>query len=57
MGLIDKVTQPTQPDYSLDKKEIELLLSLIKDSTFRGEHIEVLYHLVYKLQQQHLNKN
>jgi hypothetical protein len=39
----------------LSKEEIELLLSLIKQTTFKGEHIEVLYNLVLKLQNQYLS--
>ena len=34
----------------LSKEEIELLLSLIKQTTFKGEHIEILYNLILKLQ-------
>jgi hypothetical protein len=39
----------------LNAQEIEILLSLIKRSTFLGENIESLYTLVIKLQQQYLN--
>ncbi len=35
----------------LSKQEIEFLLALIKNSTFKGEMIEIIYHLVYKLQE------
>ena len=42
------------PYENLTKAEIELLLSLIKQSTFKGEHIEVLYNLVLKLQNQYV---
>ena len=63
MGILDKLkhqdteaSQSTERDaFSLSKTEIELLLTLIKDSSFKGEHIETLYTLVYKLQQQYLN--
>jgi hypothetical protein len=41
----------------LNTQEIEILLSLIKRSTFLGENIESLYTLVIKLQQQYLNIN
>ena len=43
-------------EYDLSKQDIEMLLTLIKDSTFKGEHVETLYALVYKLQQQYLQK-
>ena len=39
----------------LSKQEIELLLSLIKQTTFKGEHIETLYNLVLKLQNQYVS--
>ena len=39
----------------LNTQEIEILLSLIKRSTFVGEDIENLYSLVVKLQKQYLN--
>jgi len=41
---------------NLNKQEIEYLLLLIKDSKFLGEHLEILYNIVIKLQNQHLNK-
>ena len=50
--------QNTQPSPSLEQlnaQEIEILLSLIKRSTFLGEDIENLYNLVVKLQKQYLN--
>jgi len=63
MSLINKIkqqnieaSQSSERDaFSLSKQEIELLLTMIKDSSFRGEHVETLYTLVYKLQQQYLN--
>jgi hypothetical protein len=39
----------------LNIKEIEILLSLIKRSTFIGEDIEPLYNLIIKLQNQYLS--
>lgn len=64
MSLLDKIKQqnieasqsPERDAFSLSKQEIELLLSLIKESTFKGEHVETLYTMVYKLQQQHQNQ-
>jgi hypothetical protein len=38
----------------LNKQEIEILLSMIKRTTFLGEDIEPLYILVSKLQNQYL---
>jgi hypothetical protein len=37
----------------LSAKEIEVLLSMVKRTTFIGEDIEPLYHLVVKLQNQY----
>jgi hypothetical protein len=60
MGLIDKVTSnksnsisntPTQDQ--LNTQELEFLLLLIKQSTFRGESIELVYNTALKLQSQH----
>lgn len=64
MALIDKIKQQTQQspeskpdlDMTLSKQEIELLLTIIRDASFKGEYIEPLYALVYKLQQQHQNQ-
>lgn len=37
--------------------EIEVLLSMIKRTTFLGEDIEPLYNLVNKLQNQHIEQS
>jgi hypothetical protein len=34
----------------LSKQEIEFLLTLVKNSTFKGDMIEIVYKTVYKLQ-------
>ncbi len=39
-----------QVSISLSKEEIELLLQSIKNSSFSGSILEILYNLVYKLQ-------
>lgn len=39
----------------LTTAEIEFLLSLIKDSTFKGEQVEIIYNTTFKLQQQYIN--
>jgi hypothetical protein len=41
----------------LTVKEIEVLLSMIKRTTFLGEDIEPLYNLVVKLQNQYIEQN
>lgn len=62
MGLINKVVNNTTPEKSidniqLDKKEIEFILLLIKQSTFKGEDVESVYNAVLKLQNQYININ
>ena len=63
MGLIDKVISnksnsisntPTQDQ--LNTQELEFLLLLIKQSTFRGENIELVYNTALKLQSQHFKQ-
>ncbi len=39
----------------LTTAEIEFLLSLIKESTFKGEQVEIVYNTTFKLQQQYTN--
>ena len=56
----DKKEEPSQAPLSslvFSKQEIELLLLTIKDSSFKGEHVETIYNLVYKLQQQYTSLN
>ena len=38
----------------LSKEELELLLALIKRSQFLGEHVEIVYNMVVKIQNQYL---
>jgi hypothetical protein len=57
MGLVKKEnnennTIPPIPSFS--KEELEFLLKLISDSTFKGKEVQVVYDLVYKLQQLYL---
>ena len=47
---------PLSPS-QLNAKEIEILLSLIKRSTFLGEDVEIIYNMVIKLQNQYLDQN
>jgi len=60
MGLIDKIKPtktilPSTPPAhdELTTHELEFLLLLIKQSTFRGENIELVYNTALKLQNQH----
>ena len=61
MGIIQNLTKQNSPqkneeNFSLNKAELEFLLLLVKRSTFVGEQIEDVYNVVYKLQQQYLQK-
>jgi len=54
MALIDKVEVPKQPQsIEYNKEEIEFLLRIIKDATFKGGELPLLVNLVNKLQQQY----
>jgi hypothetical protein len=60
MSLINKITgsKTPQPQYepdALTKQDIEVLLTLIKQSSFQGESLELLYNLVLKLQNQYVS--
>ena len=62
MGLLDKINQQkgTQPQNTttpaseqLNAQELEFLLLLIKQSTFKGEAIELVFNTALKLQTQY----
>jgi hypothetical protein len=63
MALIDKLKKSTKEikvnnppllsKDSLDKKEITIILNLIKSTSFRGDNIETIYGLILKLQNQY----
>jgi hypothetical protein len=49
----NKVEEPVKvslPSSNLTKSEVELLLMMIKESHFKGEHIQKIYELILKLQ-------
>lgn len=49
----NKVEEPSKaplPTLQLNKAEIETLLMMVKDSNFKGEHVQKVYELVLKLQ-------
>jgi hypothetical protein len=56
MSLINQVKKQKQDvvPTSLTKSDIEFLLNLIKECQFKGEQLEQLYTIVYKLQQQYI---
>ena len=63
MSIVNKVNNTnsspvnnTREEFNLSNSEIEYLLDLIKNSSFPGSHLETLYTIVYKLQQQYLSQ-
>lgn len=53
MSLLDKVQGQKKVSNNLDTAEIEFILSLIKNSTFKGENLDILYKIAVKLQNQY----
>lgn len=55
MGLIDKIVRNDQPKIDqnqLNIQELQLVLSLLRQSSVRGDQVETFYNLVIKLQNQ-----
>ena len=53
MGLVQQMETPIGVSNSkLDKVEIGIILTLIKQSTFKGADLEKVYNMVVKLQNQ-----
>jgi hypothetical protein len=50
---IEKITNPNE----LNIQELEFLLVLLRNASFKGEHLELLYNLVIKVQNQHIEKS
>ena len=40
---------------NLDQDEIGIILNLIKENSFKGKDLEIIYNLVIKLQDQYLS--
>jgi hypothetical protein len=54
---IENNNVPTSSDDNkLSREELELLINLIKRSSFLGEHVEIVYNIVLKLQNQFLEE-
>ena len=58
-GSSSKISEVNNPPLlfqdNLDKKEITIILNLIKNTTFKGDNLETMYNLVLKLQNQFSN--
>jgi hypothetical protein len=52
----NKSIVPTSDPNKLEKEELELLLALIKRSQFLGEHVEIVYNMTVKIQNQFLEE-
>jgi hypothetical protein len=62
MGLLDKInqqkgiqpqnTETLAPDH-LNAQELEFLLVMLKQSTFKGEMVELIFNVASKLQSQY----
>jgi hypothetical protein len=50
-------TLPLQSPHQLNAVELELLLTLIRQSQFLGEQVETIYNTAVKLQNQFLEQN
>jgi len=51
--IISSITPPE--DLLLNKKELEMLLNLIKNSQFDGKDLEKIFNLTWKLQEAYLS--
>ena len=62
MGILDKITASKQQievvsqEHKLTQQEIQMALLLLKQSTIKGEQVEVFYNLVVKLQNQFIQQ-
>ena len=50
----EKVTANDQDSLTLE--EIQLILASLRNSTIKGEHVELLYNTVIKLQNQYIKQ-
>jgi hypothetical protein len=59
MGLLDIINRNKGKDTNddLTKEELEFLLVSLKKTTFTGEHLEMLFNIVIKLQNQYQKYN
>jgi hypothetical protein len=58
MGLVDRIINKQQQNNNqLNIQELEFLILLIKQSTFRGEDLETVYNTTLKIQNQFLEQN
>ncbi len=53
---VEKSTSLNIDKDNLTVEEIQLILITLRNSTFKGEHVEILYNTVIKLQNQYTNQ-
>ena len=54
---VSEVEKSTSPiNNNLTPEEIQLILITLRNSTFKGEHVELFYNTVVKLQKQYTNQ-
>ena len=51
---VGKTTEPAPNE--LNTQELELLLSMLKNATFKGENVEIVYNTILKLQNKYLEQ-
>ncbi len=59
MGIINKLSNAITPpanENQLSPEEIEFLLNALKTTTIMGEHVEMFYNMVVKLQNQYIEQ-
>lgn len=47
---VEESKQAPLPVLNLNKEEIEVLLNLVRESHFKGEHVQKIFELMLKLQ-------
>ena len=45
------LSETKEQSLNLTKEEVEILLIMVRDTTFKGESVERIYNLILKLQQ------
>ena len=60
MGILNKlsnaISTPPVNENQLSAEEIEFLLNALKTTTIMGEHVEMFYNMVVKLQNQYIEQ-
>ena len=60
MGILNKlsnaISTPPVNENQLSAEEIEFLLNALKTTTIMGEHVEMFYNMVVKLQNQYVEQ-